>query len=84
MVTLTLQTVCRRLRVQNLLERIAGDKDATRLRQTRALEALEPAGTPEARRRLRELAGGAPEAWLTDEARKGLRRLVQGQGGCCA
>jgi len=35
------------------------------------LEVLEQAGTPEARRLLRELAAGAAGAWLTEEARKG-------------
>jgi hypothetical protein len=45
------------------------------LRQGRALGVLEYAGTDAARRLLRELAGGAPEAWLTREARAACRRL---------
>jgi hypothetical protein len=46
-----------------------------RLRAARSLELLERLGTAEARRLLTGLAGGAPEAWLTCEARAALRRL---------
>ncbi len=41
----------------------------------RELEALERAGTPEAKRALRALAGGTPEAWLTQETGVALGRL---------
>jgi hypothetical protein len=45
-----------------------------RLRTVRALQVLELAGTPEARRTLETLAHGAPGAWLTEDARACLRR----------
>jgi WD40 repeat protein len=45
------------------------------LRQHRAVAALEWIGTPAARAWLRALAGGAPRARLTIEARAALRRL---------
>jgi RNA polymerase sigma factor (sigma-70 family) len=45
------------------------------LRQARAVAALEHAGTPEARRLLRELAGGVAGAWLTEEANAACERL---------
>jgi hypothetical protein len=62
------------LRVRKLLDRVDAQTAAARLRLGRALEALERAGTPEARRLLRQLAEGAPGAWLTEEARQALRR----------
>jgi hypothetical protein len=46
------------------------------LQQVRALEALEYADTPAARHILEELAGGAPQARLTLEARAALGRLA--------
>jgi RNA polymerase sigma factor (sigma-70 family) len=48
---------------------------ASRVRALRALEVLEYAGTPEACRVLQGLAKGAPEAWLTGEAKAALDRL---------
>jgi hypothetical protein len=45
------------------------------LRVLRAVEALEHAGGPDARRLLKFLTGGAPEAWLTVEAEESLARL---------
>jgi RNA polymerase sigma factor (sigma-70 family) len=48
---------------------------AERLRVARALEVLERVGTPKAREVLKALAAGAPEAWLTREARAALGRL---------
>src|SRR5439155_18851911 len=46
-----------------------------RLRVSRALLVLEYIGSAEAQQLLRELAGGAPEAWLTQQARGSLDRL---------
>jgi WD40 repeat protein len=67
-----------RRRVERLLEglqrnrlRPAGEP----LRALRALEVLERAGTAPAVRLLRALAGGAPVARLTREAKSALRRL---------
>ncbi|HZU37848.1 MAG TPA: hypothetical protein VFA18_18145, partial [Gemmataceae bacterium] len=63
-------------RAAAILERwINGRPSAERLRVARAVEILERIGTPDARRLLREWAGGAPEATLTQEARFALRRL---------
>jgi RNA polymerase sigma factor (sigma-70 family) len=64
--------------VRRRLEKLVGNLDAqspNRLRELRAVEALEYAGWAEAKRLLAELAGGAPEAWLTREAQASLERL---------
>jgi WD40 repeat protein len=53
---------------------------AHELRAVRAVEALEHAGTPQARCLLETLAGGAPEARLTQEAKASLRRWRPGPG----
>jgi RNA polymerase sigma factor (sigma-70 family) len=50
---------------------------AERLRVARAVAALEGMGTDSARRLLEELAGGAPEALSTREAKAALARLAQ-------
>jgi RNA polymerase sigma factor (sigma-70 family) len=63
-----------RRRVERLLARPTG-ADAPALSLLRAVEALELAGTPEARAALAELAGRAPEARLTREAAAALGRL---------
>lgn len=52
-----------------------GPADGGRLRLLRAIEVLECAATPEARRVLKRLAGGEPRALLTREARAALERL---------
>jgi RNA polymerase sigma factor (sigma-70 family) len=64
-----------RRRVEGLLEKLDGTRSPEQLRAVRALEALEHVGTEEARRLLRQLAKGAPEARLTREARAALGRL---------
>src|SRR5262249_58559504 len=48
-----------------------------RLRNLRALEALELAATPQARQLLQKLADGAPEAFVTREAEAILERTRQ-------
>jgi hypothetical protein len=65
-----------RRRIRMLLSR-GGPRALTpeQLREVRAVEALEMAATPEARRLLRALAGGAESARLTREARASLDRL---------
>jgi hypothetical protein len=61
-----------RRRLEKLLD---GSLSPERLRELRALEVLERLGTPEARGVLRGLAGGAPGARLTREAKGSLERL---------
>jgi hypothetical protein len=58
-------------------ERGAWPPSPEQLRTRRALEVLERAGTPEARRVLETLAGGAPGAWLTLDAKAALARLAK-------
>jgi WD40 repeat protein len=68
-----------RRRLDALLQkatRAAWDVTPDRLRLVRSLEALELAGTPDARQVLEGLAGGAEGAWLSEEARVALRRLT--------
>src|SRR5262249_33116685 len=62
--------------LQALLRRLEGPVTEPEPRRApRAVGALERGGTAEARRVLEGLAGGAPEARLTREARASLRRL---------
>jgi hypothetical protein len=63
-----------RRRAEGLLDNL-GPGAPTRLRRSRAVAALEYAGTPEAQRVLAELAGGEERARLTREARAALDRL---------
>ena len=66
-----------RRRVQKLLNEL-DRPDFSRTRQKlRAVEALEYAGTTEARELLAALARGAPEARLTCEAAASLGRLTK-------
>jgi predicted Zn-dependent protease len=53
------------------------DPSAHSVRTLRALEVLELAGTQQARQVLQELAKGAPEAQLTQEAKAALERLAR-------
>jgi RNA polymerase sigma factor (sigma-70 family) len=62
-----------RRRVEELLAKLQG-WSPQRLRILRALEALELMDCPGAQVLLRELAGGAPDAWLTCEARAARER----------
>src|SRR5204862_3709553 len=68
-----------RKRIERLLEQDATQASSPtlhRLKQMRALEALELAGESESQRLLKELAGGTPGVWLTEEARVVLGRLA--------
>jgi hypothetical protein len=66
-----------RRRLERLLEQ-AGRQipSGERLGRLRALRVLEQIGSPEARRMLEVMAGGAPAAWETQEAKACLRRLT--------
>jgi WD40 repeat protein len=64
------------LRLKGLLEKVPQDPPSPgKLRQLRAVELLEQMDTPASRQILEALALGAPEAWLTHEARQALERL---------
>jgi len=65
-----------RRRMERLLEKLNGQVlSLEALRALRALEVLEQAGTAQAKALLAELAKGAPDARLTQEARAALERL---------
>jgi WD40 repeat protein len=65
-------------RVDQLLQKLEGPIASPELlRALRAVEVMERAGTPEARQLLEPLAGGAPGARLTQEARAALERLAR-------
>ena len=67
---------CVRRAAGELLEMIDGPGySAGRLRELRAVEALERMATPEARRVLGGLAAGVTDARLTQEAKAALDRL---------
>jgi WD40 repeat protein len=64
-------------RAGDLLKKVEeGAVSGERLREMRALEVLEGIGTPEAKKLLDELAKGAAEAALTQEAKASLNRLT--------
>ena len=65
-----------RRRAQQLLEQLTSTPSSTLLRTLRGVEVLEHIGTPEARRVLETLAGGAAEARSTQEAKASLARLA--------
>jgi RNA polymerase sigma factor (sigma-70 family) len=62
--------------IAEAFEELSGE----RLRQVRATEVLELAGTKEARERLATLAAGAEAARLTEEAKAALERLAKREG----
>jgi hypothetical protein len=62
-------------RAERLLAKIDADPTGEPLQALRAIEILEHIGTPEACTLLKALAGGAPEARLTREAKASLDRL---------
>jgi hypothetical protein len=67
-----------RERLQKVLATAPGDDRALPSRaaaQSRAVAVLEHIRSPEGRATLRELAGGAPGAWLTREVQAALARL---------
>jgi RNA polymerase sigma factor (sigma-70 family) len=68
-----------RRRLEGLLHKLRR-VSPERLRELRALEALERIDSPEVRQTLEALAGGMPEARLTQEAKAALRRLVERSG----
>jgi RNA polymerase sigma factor (sigma-70 family) len=63
-----------RRRVETLLKQLDSSQSPSLLRSVRAVEVLEHIATPEARQLLGKLAGGAPEARLTREAKAALER----------
>ncbi len=63
-----------RRRAETLLDKMMRETPE-RLRQRRAVELLEWLKTAESRRLLEALAGGAADAWLTQEAKASLRRM---------
>jgi RNA polymerase sigma factor (sigma-70 family) len=66
-----------RQRLERLLDKLSSPvPGAEPLRDMRAVEVLEMLGSPAARQLLQTLAGGAPEARLTREARTALHRLT--------
>ena len=70
-----------RARLERVLKHINGPPEAEELRALRAVAALGRAGGPEARKLLDELAGGVPEARLTQEARAARKWLAaRGEG----
>jgi hypothetical protein len=65
-----------RRRVQTLLKQLdQGSAGGAHLACLRMLELLEQIDTPEAKQHLKTLAKGAPDAWLTQEAKEALQRL---------
>jgi WD40 repeat protein len=64
-----------RRRLERILAKLGPDPAPARLRLWRAVEVLENCATDEARQVLKDLAKGAPEARLTQEAKASLERL---------
>jgi WD40 repeat protein len=66
-----------RRRLERLLDELKRDLSPNDLREFRAIQSLELAGTQEARALLRDWAGGAPAARFTRDARAALGRAEQ-------
>jgi hypothetical protein len=66
-----------RKRLERLLEQITGRTSAPLMRGLRAVEVLEHSGTSESKQILLAVAGGAPQAQLTLEAKASLQRLAR-------
>jgi hypothetical protein len=67
-----------RRRAEDVLARLRGPiTDPELLRALRAVEALEYIGTRDAKQLLQEVARGAPESRLTEEAKASLERLAK-------
>jgi len=66
-----------RKRLEQLLAKLEPAGSPERLRELRAIQALEYARTAEARQVLQTLANGAPAARLTQEAKAALERLPE-------
>jgi WD40 repeat protein len=66
-----------RRRLKRLLETSLVVRSSEKLRHLRAIEVLEHIGSAEAQRTLTRLAGGDPEARLTQEAKASLERLAR-------
>jgi hypothetical protein len=65
-----------RKRLERLVEQTASRTSASLLRSLRAVEVLEHTGTTEGKHILLALAGGAPQAQLTREAKASLQRMA--------
>jgi hypothetical protein len=70
-------TLDARRRIERLLEQLTQATPAAALRGLRAIEVLEHVGTPDAKPILLSLSGGAPEAFVTREAKASLQRLAR-------
>jgi WD40 repeat protein len=66
-----------RKRLERLVEQAVSQTAAPLLRGVRAIEVLEHSGTPECKHVLVALAGGAPQAQLTREAKASLQRMAR-------
>jgi RNA polymerase sigma factor (sigma-70 family) len=64
-----------RQRIDQLLVQLEPADSPERIRMLRAIRVLEYVGTPEAKQVLERLAGGAPAALMTQEAKASLERL---------
>lgn len=65
-----------RKRITELLAELTKGPTANELRQLRAIQVLELAGTPEAIAVLKEWAGGSPGELLTEEASAAVKRIA--------